>query len=70
MASDSPLYWNNLIKIDSPMVNTGPIVLENNNNRLGGIITVYEMEFWQTWEIDSVDEIDLIEFYMKKYNIV
>ena len=31
MASDSPLNWNNLIEIDSPMVNTGPNILENNN---------------------------------------
>ena len=46
-----------------------PKILERDNNRLGGKMIIYEMKFWQTWEIDSVDEIDLIEFYMGKYNL-
>ena len=47
-----------------------PEILENYNNRIGGKIIVYEMQFWQTWEIDSIHEIDLVEFYMKKYKLV
>ena len=46
-----------------------PEILENNNNRLGGKIIAYEMKFWQTWEIDSIHEIDLIEFYITKYKL-
>ena len=46
-----------------------PEILENNNNRLGGKIIAYEMQFWQTWEMDTIHEIDLIEFYMKKYKL-
>ncbi len=43
-----------------------PEVLINTNNRLGGKISVYKMDFWQTWEIDTINEIDLVEFYIKK----
>ena len=32
-------------------------------------LSVYEMEFWQTWEIDTIEEIDLIEFYLYKKNL-
>tara|TARA_Y100000588_G_scaffold390539_1_gene496333 strand:- start:2329 stop:2649 length:321 start_codon:yes stop_codon:yes gene_type:complete len=46
-----------------------PQILKNTNNRLGGKISMYEMAFWQTWEIDTLNEIDLIEFYMKKYKL-
>ena len=28
---------------------------------------MFEMSFWQTWEIDTYEEIDLLEFYYKKY---
>ena len=43
-----------------------PDVLKNYNNRLGKKISVYKMDFWQTWEIDTIDEVDLVEFYIKK----
>ena len=46
-----------------------PEILINHNNRLGGKIISYEMQFWQTWEIDSIHEIDLIEFFMVKYKL-
>ncbi len=44
-------------------------ILNRHNNRLGGKIISYEMQFWQTWEIDTIHEIDLIEYYMKKYKL-
>jgi len=44
-------------------------IIENYNNRLGGKIVVYEMDFWQTWEIDSIEEVELIEYYIKKHNL-
>lgn len=46
-----------------------PEVLRMCGNRIGNRLSVYEMEFWQTWEIDSLEEIDLIEFYMFKKNL-
>ena len=41
-------------------------LIEKTNNRIGGKISTYEMEFWQTWEIDTIDEVDLVEFYIDK----
>ena len=44
-----------------------PEILYKFNNRIGGKMLLFEMEFWQTWEIDTYDEIDLLTFYYKKY---
>ena len=44
-----------------------PEIIFKYNNRLGGSIGIYKMDFWQTWEIDTLEEIDLIEFYLQKY---
>ena len=44
-----------------------PEILYKFNNRIGGKMILYEMEFWQTWEIDTNDELDLLSFYYKKY---
>ena len=38
-------------------------------NRIGEKLSAYEMEFWQTWEIDTIEEIDLIEYYFYKKNL-
>ncbi|MEI8186399.1 MAG: acylneuraminate cytidylyltransferase family protein [Chlorobiaceae bacterium] len=38
-------------------------------NRIGEKLSAYEMEFWQTWEIDTIEEIDLIEYYFTKKNL-
>ncbi len=46
-----------------------PETLVTFGNRIGQKLSVYEMEFWQTWEIDSVEEIDLIEYYLYKKNL-
>jgi N-acylneuraminate cytidylyltransferase len=46
-----------------------PDILMRYRNRIGGKMTVYEMEFWQTWEIDTLQEIDLIEYYFFKKNL-
>lgn len=43
-----------------------PQILLENKNRLGGKIAIYEMDFWQTWEIDSIEDIELIEYYINK----
>ncbi len=39
------------------------------DNRIGEKLSAYEMEFWQTWEIDTLEEIDLIEYYFYKKNL-
>ncbi|MBV5304217.1 MAG: acylneuraminate cytidylyltransferase family protein, partial [Chlorobium sp.] len=46
-----------------------PETLATFNNRIGEKLSAYEMEFWQTWEIDTIDEIDLIEYYLYKKNL-
>ena len=50
-----------------------PGILKENNNRIGGKVLVYNMDFWQTWEIDKIDDIPLLEYYLNnkiKTNIV
>ena len=47
-----------------------PEILTTFGNRIGQKLSVYEMEFWQTWEIDTIEEIDLIEYYLYKKNLV
>ena len=44
-----------------------PQILYKFNNRIGGKMLLFEMEFWQTWEIDTYDEIDLLKFYYNKH---
>ena len=46
-----------------------PQILEKFNNRLGGKISTYKMDFWQTWELDTYEEIELIEFFLEKKNL-
>ncbi|NTU53889.1 MAG: acylneuraminate cytidylyltransferase family protein [Chlorobiaceae bacterium] len=43
-----------------------PAVLRRFDNRIGEKLSVYPMEFWQTWEIDTIEEVELVEFFMKK----
>jgi CMP-N,N'-diacetyllegionaminic acid synthase len=43
-----------------------PSILKKYNNRLGGRIGIYEMEFWKTWEIDSIEDKELCEWYFNK----
>lgn len=47
-----------------------PETLATFDNRIGEKLSVYEMEFWQTWEIDTVEEIDLIEYYLFIKNLI
>jgi CMP-N,N'-diacetyllegionaminic acid synthase len=46
-----------------------PEILTTFGNRIGEKLSAYEMEFWQTWEIDTLEEIDLIEYYFYKKNL-
>ena len=47
-----------------------PETLHVFGNRIGKKLSACEMEFWQTWEIDTIEEIDLIEYYLYKKNLV
>lgn len=44
-----------------------PEVLKNGNNRLGGRISLYEMEFWQSFEIDTTEDLELCEWLFDKH---
>ena len=44
-----------------------PDILYKFNNRIGGKMLLFQMEFWQTWEIDTYDEIYLLTFYFIKH---
>ena len=46
-----------------------PSVLKEYNNRLGGRIGIYEMEYWKTWQVDSMEDKELCEWYFKKHNL-
>ncbi len=43
-----------------------PEILKREKNRLGGKITIYEMDFWKSFQIDYYHDLDLCEYYMKK----
>ena len=41
-----------------------PEIIKAKNNRLGGSISLYQMENWQSYEIDTIDDLALCEWYM------
>jgi len=43
-----------------------PYILKKYSNRLGGRIGIYEMELWKTWEIDSIEDKELCEWYFNR----
>ncbi len=47
-----------------------PKTLATFGNRIGDKLSTYQMEFWQTWEIDTLEEIDLIEYYLFRKNLI
>jgi N-acylneuraminate cytidylyltransferase len=42
-------------------------LLRKSNNRLGGKIGQYTMPFWKSFEIDTLEELELCEFYFRKH---
>ena len=44
-----------------------PEILAKNNNRMGGKIGIYLMDFWQSFEIDEAEDWELLETLFKKY---
>ena len=43
-----------------------PEILIKNKNRLGGNIGISVMEFWKSYEIDTVEDIEICEHYLKQ----
>lgn len=44
-----------------------PKILKTLNNRLGGKIGTSKMEFWKSFEIDSIESLEICEVLMKHY---
>ena len=44
-----------------------PSILKKNNNRLGGIIKIYEMEKHKMFQIDNIEDLKICEVIMKAY---
>ncbi len=42
-----------------------PELIRSQRNRLGGKITIYEMPFWKSFQIDELDDIGICEYYLK-----
>ena len=46
-----------------------PEVLKKFQNRLGGKIVIYPMPMWQSYEIDTAEDIEICEYFMSKRNL-
>ena len=43
-----------------------PQLLREENNRLGGKIAVYEMDYWSSFQIDTPDHVALVEWILAR----
>ena len=46
-----------------------PWVLRELNNRLGGKIAVYEMDFWSSFEIDDLTDLELCNWILQRHGL-
>lgn len=44
-----------------------PALLRNTGNRLGGKIARYTMDYWKSFEIDTIENVELCEYYFRKH---
>ena len=44
-----------------------PALLRKTGNRLGGKIARYTMDYWKSFEIDTLENAELCEYYFRKY---
>ena len=44
-----------------------PALLRNTGNRLGGKIARYTMDYWKSFEIDTLEDVELCEYYFRKH---
>ena len=49
-----------------------PDFLRKNNNRLGGKIGIYEMDYWSSFDVDTYEHLELIEWILNRpeYNYI
>jgi N-acylneuraminate cytidylyltransferase len=43
-----------------------PEILKRCHNRLGGKISMFEMAFWKSYEIDTIEDVDTCTYYFEK----
>ena len=43
-----------------------PWVLRERNNRLGGKIAVYQMDYWSSFQVDSPEDLELCEWILRR----
>ena len=43
-----------------------PWVIRQYNNRLGGKIAIYEMDYWSSFQIDSLEDFQLCEWVISQ----
>jgi N-acylneuraminate cytidylyltransferase len=43
-----------------------PEILQRYNNRLGGKIAIYEMDYWSSFQVDSPEHIELCEWVLRR----
>lgn len=43
-----------------------PALLRAGNNRLGGRMAVYEMDYWSSFQIDAIEHVELIEWVLRR----
>jgi len=46
-----------------------PEVIKKFNNRIGGKMVSYQMDPWQTMELDTIEDIDVMEFLFNKHKL-
>jgi len=44
-----------------------PKILRQFNNRFGGRIEMFEMSYWKSYEIDTMKDIEICEYFFRKY---
>lgn len=58
----APLYLEN-----GSIYVFSPALLRKTGNRLGGNIARFTMDFWKSFEIDTMESVDLCEYYFRKH---
>tara|TARA_Y100000356_G_C11260806_1_gene293351 strand:- start:4163 stop:4843 length:681 start_codon:yes stop_codon:yes gene_type:complete len=60
---------NNLFIENGSIYIFKPEVLYNFNNRIGGRFGYFMMDSWKQYEIDTEEDIEIIEYYLNKYKL-
>lgn len=44
-----------------------PEILRKYNNRLGGKISTFKMPFWKSYEIDTMEDVEICKYFFERY---